>query len=80
MIDVERWLAAGGVAILAAVVFAESGLLIGFFLPGDTLLFVAGFLSSNAGGRVLPALPVTAGVAFVAAAAGDQVGFIIGRR
>ncbi len=80
MIDVERWLAAGGVAILAAVVFAESGLLIGFFLPGDTLLFVAGFLSSNAGGHVLPALPVTAGVAFVAAAAGDQVGFLIGRR
>lgn len=80
MIDVERWLATGGVAILAAVVFAESGLLIGFFLPGDTLLFVAGFLSSNAGGHVLPALPVTAGVAFVAAAAGDQVGFLIGRR
>lgn len=80
MIDVERWLAAGGVAILAAVVFAESGLLIGFFLPGDTLLFVAGFLSSNAGGHVLPALPVTAGVVFVAAAAGDQVGFLIGRR
>lgn len=80
MIDVERWLAAGGLAILAAVVFAESGLLIGFFLPGDTLLFVAGFLSSNAGGHVLPALPVTAGVAFVAAAAGDQVGFLIGRR
>ena len=80
MIDVARWLAAGGLAILAAVVFAESGLLIGFFLPGDTLLFVAGFLSSNAGGHVLPALPVTAGVAFVAAAAGDQVGFLIGRR
>lgn len=80
MIDVERWLSAGGVAILAAVVFAESGLLIGFFLPGDTLLFVAGFLSSNAGGHVLPALPVTAGVVFVAAAAGDQVGFLIGRR
>lgn len=57
MIDVERWLAAGGFAILAAVVFAESGLLIGFFLPGDTLLFVAGFLSSNAEGHVLPALP-----------------------
>lgn len=80
MIDVEHWLVAGGIAILAAVVFAESGLLIGFFLPGDTLLFVAGFLSSNAGGHVLPALPVTAGVVFVAAVAGDQVGYLLGRR
>lgn len=80
MIDVQRWLAAGGVAILAAVVFAESGLLIGFFLPGDTLLFVAGFLSSNAGGHVLPALPIIAAVVFVAAAAGDQVGYFVGKR
>jgi membrane-associated protein len=80
MIDVQRWLAAGGIAILAAVVFAESGLLVGFFLPGDTLLFVAGFLCSNAGGRVLPSLPITAAVAFVAAAAGDQVGYVIGKR
>ncbi|MCU1359327.1 MAG: rane-associated protein [Ilumatobacteraceae bacterium] len=80
MIDVQHWLAAGGIAVLAAVVFAESGLLIGFFLPGDTLLFVAGFLSSSAGGHVLPALPVTAAVAFVSAAAGDQVGYLVGRR
>jgi membrane-associated protein len=80
MIDVQRWLTAGGLAVLAAVVFAESGLLIGFFLPGDTLLFVAGFLSSAAGGRVLPSLPITAVVAFVAAAAGDQVGYLIGQR
>jgi predicted esterase len=39
MIDVERWLGAGGLAVLAAIVFAESGRLIGFFLPGDTRLF-----------------------------------------
>lgn len=77
MIDVEGWLQAGGILLLAAIVFAESGLLVGFFLPGDSLLFVAGFLSSAAGGHVLPALPVTA---FIAAAAGDQVGYLIGRR
>jgi membrane-associated protein len=80
MIDVEQWLRAGGIAVLAAIVFAESGLLVGFFLPGDSLLFIAGFLSSSAGGHVLPALPITAAVVFAAAALGDQVGYLIGRR
>lgn len=80
MIDVEHWLTVGGLAVLALVVFAESGLLLGFFLPGDTLLFVGGFLSSAAGGHHLPALPITALVAFAAAAAGDQVGYLFGRR
>src|SRR5206468_7773923 len=55
-------------------------LLFGFFLPGDSLLFVAGFLSSDAGGNRLPPLPVVALVAFVAAVAGDQVGFWFGRK
>ena len=80
MIDVEHWLTVGGLAALAIVVFAESGLLLGFFLPGDTLLFVGGFLSSAAGGHLLPPLPITALVAFLAAAAGDQVGYLFGRR
>ena len=80
MLDVEHWLTVGGLAVLAVIVFAESGLLLGFFLPGDTLLFVAGFLSSSAGGHHLPALPITALVAFTAAAAGDQVGYLFGRR
>lgn len=80
MLDVQHWLSSGGLAVLAAVVFAESGLLLGFFLPGDTLLFIAGFLASAAGGHLLPALPITAFVVFIAAAAGDQVGYVIGRR
>ena len=60
-----------------AVLFAECGLLIGFFLPGDSLLFTAGLLA--AGGRVAPlwvmllALPV-------AAIAGNLVGYWIGRK
>jgi membrane-associated protein len=70
----------GGLALLAAIVFAESGLLFGFFLPGDSLLFVAGFLASDAGGHRLPALPIVAAVAFVAAVVGDQVGFWFGRK
>jgi membrane-associated protein len=80
MIDVESWLTAGGLALLAAIVFAETGLLVGFFLPGDSLLFIAGFLSSAAGGHILPPLPVTAFVVFFFAALGDQVGYVIGRR
>jgi len=80
MFNVEAWLTAGGLALLAAIVFAETGLLVGFFLPGDSLLFVAGFLSSSAGGHILPPLPVTAFVVFIAAATGDQVGYLIGRR
>ncbi|MEO6652973.1 MAG: VTT domain-containing protein [Ilumatobacteraceae bacterium] len=70
----------GGLIILALVVFAESGLLIGFFLPGDSLLFVAGFLTSSAGGNRLPAIPIVMAVTCVAAIAGDQVGYLIGRR
>ena len=70
----------GGLALLAAMIFAETGLLIGFFLPGDSLLFVGGFLASDAGDHRLPALPVVAAVAFVAAVVGDQVGFWFGRK
>jgi membrane-associated protein len=80
MFNVESWLKSGGIFLLAAIVFAESGLFIGFFLPGDTLLFIAGFLSSDAGGNILPALPITAGVVFIAAFVGDQVGYLFGRR
>jgi membrane-associated protein len=75
------WLRKGGLLVLAAIVFAESGLLIGFFLPGDSLLFFAGFLASAAGGKVLPGgLPAVAVVAAAAAIAGDQVGYVFGRR
>lgn len=78
--DIERWLATGGLTLLAAIVFAESGLFVGFFLPGDSLLFVAGFLSSDAGGNILPPLPIVATVVFVAAVTGDQVGYWFGAR
>ena len=76
----EHLLASGGLALLAAFVFAESGILAGFFLPGDSLLFIGGFFTSAAGSHRLPALPIVAGVAFLAAVAGDQVGYVIGQR
>ena len=77
--NVEHILRSGGLALLALIVFAESGMLVGFFFPGDSLLFIAGFLASNAGGHHLPALPWVALTAAVAAIVGDQVGYLIGR-
>jgi membrane-associated protein len=61
---------------LFAVVFAESGLMFGFFLPGDSLLFVAGLLAATT--DLLPPVPVVMIGCFVAAVAGDQAGYWIG--
>jgi membrane-associated protein len=61
---------------LMAIIFAETGLLVGFFLPGDSLLFTAGILA-NDGKLDLAAILVGCGLAAVL---GDQLGFTIGRR
>lgn len=76
----NRWVEKGGLFVLGVIIFAESGLLVGFFLPGDSLLFFAGFLSSEAGGNLLPALPWVALVCALAAIIGDQVGYMIGAK
>lgn len=59
-----------------AVIFAESGLLIGFFLPGDSLLFTAGFLASQG----FMDIHLLALGCFIAAVAGDSLGYYIGHR
>lgn len=64
-------------AVVWAVVFAETGLLLGFLLPGDSLLFAAGMLCAAPDGG--SAAVLAAGV-FVAAVAGDQTGYQLGRR
>jgi membrane-associated protein len=74
--DVEHLIETVGTLGLFAIVFAESGLLIGFFLPGDSLLFTAGLLASQ--GKLN--LPVILVGCFVAAVAGDQAGYLFGRR
>lgn len=79
-LDPEKLISTGGLPLLALIVFAESGLLIGFFLPGDSLLFVAGLLSSDAGGNILPPVWLVALVVFIAAVTGDQVGYLFGKR
>jgi membrane-associated protein len=66
-----------GMLGILAIVFVESGLLIGFLLPGDSLLFTAGLLSAN---DKLPDLWVLLVTIPLAAIAGDQVGYAIGRK
>jgi membrane-associated protein len=63
--------------VITAIVFAESGLLVGFFLPGDSLLFSAGLVAGLYG---RPNIVVLILCAMVAAVVGDQVGYIIGSR
>ena len=70
----------GGLLLIAICVFAESGLLVGFFLPGDSLLFVAGLLASPAGGHKLPNIALVVLVICLAAISGDQVGYLFGRK
>ncbi len=74
--DLESLIRTAGYLGLFAIIFAETGLLIGFFLPGDSLLFTAGFLASQDYLNIW--LLVT--VCFVAAVTGDTVGYAFGNR
>lgn len=76
--DLQELIKWAGVFGVAAIIFAESGLLIGFFLPGDSLLFTAGFLVQIG---VLPFnIHLLVFILFVAAVLGDSVGYTFGRR
>ncbi|MFU8871658.1 DedA family protein [Micromonospora sp. SL4-19] len=78
-LDPEWLISTFGLIGILAVVFAESGLLIGFFLPGDSLLFTAGLLVAD--GRYLhQPLWLLCLLVAVAAIAGDQVGYLFGKR
>ena len=74
--DPKHLIEAFGTIGILVIVFAESGILAGFFLPGDSLLFTAGLLASQ-GSLNLPVLLI--GVP-LAAILGDQVGYLFGRR
>jgi membrane-associated protein len=63
--------------LIGAIVFVETGILLGFFLPGDSILFSAGLVAA-AHGNVNIVILVT--VIFLAAFVGDQVGFVLGRK
>lgn len=74
--DIETLIRTVGLLGVFAIVFAESGLLIGFFLPGDSLLFTAGFLASQ-GFLNIYALAIGS---FLAAVLGDNVGYSFGHK
>jgi membrane protein DedA with SNARE-associated domain len=79
LLDPQSLITSVGLIGLLVIVFAESGLLIGFFLPGDSLLFTTGLLV--AGGVLLHTpLWLVCLLVSIAAAAGDQVGYLLGRR
>ena len=78
LLNAHDLIKAFGTLGIIAVVFAESGLLIGFFLPGDSLLFTAGLFASQ--GRFGLSLPVLIVGCCLAAVAGDQVGYQFGAR
>lgn len=71
-------IAKAGLAMVLLIVFAESGLLVGFFLPGDSMLFTLGMLISR--DEVSTSLPLAVILIAVAAVAGDQVGYLFGRK
>jgi membrane-associated protein len=88
VLSAQDWIKAVGLAGLIAIIFAESGLLVGFFLPGDSLLFVAGAIAGGAfyhhadsslAGVKFNIWVLLIGV-FLAAVAGDQVGYVMGRK
>lgn len=76
MINPETIIMTLGTLGVIAIVFAETGLFFGFFFPGDSLLFTAGFLASQ--GYV--SLPWLLFGAFIAAVLGDNVGYAFGKK
>jgi membrane-associated protein len=76
IIDPHTIIAAVGVFGVIAVIFAETGLFFGFFFPGDSLLFTAGFLASQ---HQISFAWLLIG-AFVAAVIGDSVGYAFGKK
>lgn len=75
-IDLISLIKTAGYAGIFGIIFAESGLLVGFFLPGDSLLFTAGLLASQS----FLSWPLLAVLTFSAAVLGDQAGYIFGKK
>jgi membrane-associated protein len=76
LMDVQTLVRVGGLSVITAIVFAETGLMVGFFLPGDSLLFTAGALAAQASFSIW-----TLNLVLIAAAIlGDTVGYWIGRK
>jgi membrane-associated protein len=80
-LDARSLLSGAGALGVFLVLFAETGLLVGFFLPGDSLLFTAGLLCATGSSSALHlSLPAVLAAAAGGALLGAQVGYLIGRR
>ncbi len=75
VLNVSHLIESGGLLLIAGIIFAESGMMVGFFFPGDTLLLSAGVLAA-AGHFSLPEVIL---VIALAAIIGDNVGYQIGK-
>lgn len=76
MFDVTHLIQTGGLLLIALIIFGESGMMVGFFFPGDTLLFSAGILAATGKLGIASVLVTIA----LAAIAGDNVGYHIGSK
>jgi membrane-associated protein len=76
MLDVSHIIQSGGLLLLGLFLFAEVGLFLGFFLPGDTLLIAAGVYAKQGKLKIAAVLVVAA----LAAIAGDSLAYLIGRK
>ncbi len=74
MTEMIAW---GGLAVLVAIIFAETGLLVGFFLPGDSLLFTAGFIAATTDILEIRSMIVALSIAAIL---GDATGYWFGRK
>lgn len=76
MFDVNTIIDTGGLLLIAAIIFAESGMFVGFFFPGDTLLLAAGVFAAQGKISLLSVILVV----IIAAICGDNLGYHIGKR
>jgi membrane-associated protein len=74
--ELEKIIEAGGLLIIGLTIFAETGLLVGFFLPGDTLLFAAGFIAASGALNIVTTIITIA----IAGILGNAVAYEIGKR
>ncbi len=88
LLNPEFYINNGGLWVMMFIVFAETGLMVGFFLPGDSLLFVAGIYSQNLVDRVIPGgtgsdfadLMILLVLVAAAGILGNMVGYWFGRK
>ena len=76
MLSVQEIIQGGGILLISLIIFSESGMFVGFFFPGDTLLLGAGIFAAQGQLDLAILLPAVT----LAAILGDNIGYLIGRR